>query len=248
MVGLGGVLGALARYGIGLLLPHMTGTLPLGTLLINVLGGFLIGVIIDAVATRPLLRPLAVTGILCGFTTFHLHRRRGAAPRHRQDRVRGRLPGRHARRRARGHLARAGGGAAGAPVIPLLVVVGAVVGAPLRYATDKVVQARHDTGFPWGTFTVNVVGSLVLGVVLGSAASPALVALVGTGFCGALTTYSTFGYETIQLNKLFALFNALGRCSPGSARPGSAWARERRTRLSQGYSLISRRPAGPPRR
>jgi len=41
-----------------------------GTLLINVLGGFLIGVVIDGVAARPLLRPFAVTGILGGFTTF----------------------------------------------------------------------------------------------------------------------------------------------------------------------------------
>jgi CrcB protein len=70
VVALGGVLGASARYGVGLLLPHTAGTLPLGTLLINVLGGFLIGVLIDAVAGRPLLRPFAVTGILGGFTTF----------------------------------------------------------------------------------------------------------------------------------------------------------------------------------
>ena len=70
MVALGGLLGASARYGVGLLLPHMAGTFPLGTLLINVVGGFLIGVLIDAVAERPLLRPFAVTGILGGFTTF----------------------------------------------------------------------------------------------------------------------------------------------------------------------------------
>ena len=69
VVALGGVLGA-ARYGVGLLLPHAPGTFPLGTLLINVVGGFLIGVLIDAVAARPLLRPFAVTGILGGFTTF----------------------------------------------------------------------------------------------------------------------------------------------------------------------------------
>ena len=70
MVALGGLLGASARYGVGLLLPHTAGTFPLGTLLINVVGGFLIGVLIDAVAERPLLRPFAITGILGGFTTF----------------------------------------------------------------------------------------------------------------------------------------------------------------------------------
>jgi fluoride exporter len=108
-------------------------------------------------------------------------------------------------------------------VIPLLVILGAAVGAPLRYATDRVVQARHDTGFPWGTFTVNVVGSFVLGVVV-AGAPPSMVALVGTGFCGALTTYSTFGYETVQLaaggSKLFATFNALGSVLAGLGAAG----------------------------
>ena len=108
-------------------------------------------------------------------------------------------------------------------MIPLLVIVGAAVGAPLRYATDRIVQSQHDTGFPWGTFAVNVVGSFVLGVVVGAAASPALVALIGTGFCGALTTYSTFGYETVQLatgSKLFAVFNALGSVLAGLGAAG----------------------------
>ena len=49
----------------------------------------------------------------------------------------------------------------------LLVLAGAAVGAPLRFLTDRAVQARHDTVLPWGTFTVNVVGSLVLGVLAG---------------------------------------------------------------------------------
>lgn len=81
----------------------------------------------------------------------------------------------------------------------LLVALGALVGAPARYLTDRWLQSTHGTGFPWGTFAVNVVGSLVLGVVAGSSASPVVSALVGTGFCGALTTWSTLGYETVRL-------------------------------------------------
>lgn len=83
----------------------------------------------------------------------------------------------------------------------LLVAVGAAVGAPLRYFTDRFVRTRHDTVFPWGTLTVNVTASLILGVLGGAAerVSAVLAALIGTGFCGALSTYSTFGYENQQL-------------------------------------------------
>ncbi|MFB8084911.1 fluoride efflux transporter CrcB [Streptomyces sp. NPDC055992] len=85
----------------------------------------------------------------------------------------------------------------------LLVIAGAAVGAPLRYLTDRAVQSRHDTVFPWGTFTVNMAGCLVLGLLTGAvaagAASSHLQLLLGTGFCGALTTYSTFSYETLRL-------------------------------------------------
>ncbi|MFJ8596743.1 fluoride efflux transporter CrcB [Streptomyces sp. NPDC093598] len=79
----------------------------------------------------------------------------------------------------------------------LLVVGGAMVGAPLRYLTDRAVQARHDSVFPWGTFTVNVTGCLILGLLTGATAQ--LQLLLGTGLCGALTTYSTFSYETLRL-------------------------------------------------
>ncbi|MFJ8474009.1 fluoride efflux transporter CrcB [Kitasatospora sp. NPDC094011] len=105
----------------------------------------------------------------------------------------------------------------------LLVVAGAVVGAPLRYLTDRAVQSRHDSVFPWGTFTVNVFGCLVLGlltgaVAAGSASSPVRL-LVGTGFCGALTTYSTFSYETLRLAESgagrYALANVAGSLAAG---------------------------------
>jgi CrcB protein len=94
----------------------------------------------------------------------------------------------------------------------LLVIIGAAVGAPLRYLTDRAVQMKHDTVFPWGTLVVNVTGCLVLGLLTGAAsaghASPHLQLLIGTGLCGALTTYSTFSYETLRLTETGAAFYA----------------------------------------
>jgi CrcB protein len=86
-------------------------------------------------------------------------------------------------------------------VTPLLVALGAAVGAPLRYLVDLAIQRRHDSLFPWGTLAVNVAGSFLLGALAAAAlhTSAPVMALLGTGLCGALTTYSTFGYETIRL-------------------------------------------------
>jgi CrcB protein len=99
----------------------------------------------------------------------------------------------------------------------LLVALGAAVGAPLRYLVDRAVQTRHDSLFPWGTFAVNVTGSLILGMLIGGAdAVPGSVTtLLGTGFCGALTTYSTFGFETIRLIEDRAGFYALANVAAG---------------------------------
>jgi fluoride exporter len=80
-----------------------------------------------------------------------------------------------------------------------LVIAGGAVGAIARYLTDRAVRSRLDPVFPWGTLIANVVGSLVLGGVSGLAVASWVGHLVGIGFCGALTTYSTFGYETVRL-------------------------------------------------
>lgn len=84
-----------------------------------------------------------------------------------------------------------------------VVVAGAMAGAPLRYLADRAIQARHGSAFPWGTLAVNVAGCLLLGLVTGAVAAGAAPSraqlLVGTGLCGALTTYSTFSYETLRL-------------------------------------------------
>ncbi|MDQ0989149.1 fluoride efflux transporter CrcB [Streptomyces sp. V3I7] len=105
----------------------------------------------------------------------------------------------------------------------LLVVAGAAVGAPLRYLTDRAVQSRHDSVFPWGTFVVNVTGCLILGLLTGAvsagAAGPSLQLLLGTGLCGALTTYSTFSYETLRLTEagagLYAAANVVASVATG---------------------------------
>ncbi|TDD87705.1 fluoride efflux transporter FluC [Actinomadura rubrisoli] len=101
----------------------------------------------------------------------------------------------------------------------LLVALGAALGAPLRYLTDRAVQARHGSAFPWGTFTVNVTGSALLGFLAALPAGGGAMAFAGTGLCGALTTYSTFGYETLRLAedgaRLHAVLNAAASIGAG---------------------------------
>jgi CrcB protein len=115
-------------------------------------------------------------------------------------------------------------------VTALWVLLGGAVGAPLRYVVDQLVSSRHDSLFPWGTFTVNVVGSFVLGATAAASSGldPWVLAAVGTGVCGALTTFSTFGYETVRLvqdgalltavaNALLSVVVALVACAAGYA-------------------------------
>lgn len=114
----------------------------------------------------------------------------------------------------------------------LLVVLGAALGAPARYLVDRAVTARTRGRFPWGTLAVNTAGSFVLGALLGAASRggvpPALVAALGTGFCGALTTYSTFGAETVRLAEdgehRLAAVNVAAGVTAGLAAAAAGWA------------------------
>jgi fluoride exporter len=115
-------------------------------------------------------------------------------------------------------------------VTPLLVVAGAVVGAPLRLLAIRI-AARNGRDPALGTLAVNVSGSAVLGVLLGLAAVTAeVLALVGTGFCGTLTTFSTFGADVVRLLEQRAVGRALAYLAAslvlgvGAAAAGYAFA------------------------
>ena len=114
----------------------------------------------------------------------------------------------------------------------LLVLIGGALGAPVRYVVDLMVQSRHDSVLPWGTFVVNAGGSLVLGATAGGVAAADgphwLVTLVGTGFCGALTTFSSFSFETVRLAEEGALgaavVNVAGSVLVGAAACAAGWS------------------------
>lgn len=80
----------------------------------------------------------------------------------------------------------------------ILVFIGGGFGSTLRYVIGK--YLNNTEGFPWGTFTVNILGSLLIGIILGFAAKNNTLSqnetlLLATGFCGGFTTFSAFAYE-----------------------------------------------------
>lgn len=87
--------------------------------------------------------------------------------------------------------------------VALVAAAAGGIGAVLRYLADGAIQDRVSGSFPWGTATVNVTGSFVLGLVTGLAWHHGLPhhldAIVGTGFCGGLTTWSTASWESVRL-------------------------------------------------
>jgi|TARA_B110000240_G_scaffold181859_1_gene214169 CrcB protein len=85
----------------------------------------------------------------------------------------------------------------------LLVGIGGAIGAMLRYVISDIIPSDE---FPYGTITVNLLGSLILGFMFGAIAADALISqdnllLFGTGLLGAFTTMSTFAMETVNLSE-----------------------------------------------
>lgn len=89
------------------------------------------------------------------------------------------------------------------PAVLLALPVACAAGAVGRYLLDRAVQSLHPSAFPWGTWVVNVLGSLALGAVAALADRGGLprdlVLLVATGFLGSFTTFSTLAVATVHL-------------------------------------------------
>ena len=85
----------------------------------------------------------------------------------------------------------------------LLVVLGGGIGAGSRYLLGDWLHGHLGNGFPWGTFAVNALGSLMIGLVFGLAQRgslpPAATLFLAVGVLGGFTTFSAFSYETMRL-------------------------------------------------
>jgi CrcB protein len=103
------------------------------------------------------------------------------------------------------------------------VVIAGALGALARYIVHHIVQSRASGVFPYGTVVVNITGAFVLGFVTGMflyhGLAPDARVIVGTGFLGAYTTFSSFSYETLGLLRddapVAALVNAFGSVAVG---------------------------------
>jgi CrcB protein len=82
------------------------------------------------------------------------------------------------------------------------VVLAGAVGAPARFLLERAVSTRFPRAFPWGTLVVNLSGSLALGLLVGAAINGGVGdgtrTVLGTGFLGSYTTFSTYAYEVVK--------------------------------------------------
>lgn len=114
-------------------------------------------------------------------------------------------------------------------MITLGIAAAGALGAVARYLVDHAVSRRWGPALPWGTFTVNVVGSLLAGAIAGLVALadvPAAVRLVaGVGFAGSFTTFSAFAHDTVRLAQAgrvpAALANVVGNLLASLAAAGA---------------------------
>lgn len=103
-------------------------------------------------------------------------------------------------------------------MIALFTLVAGAVGALARFVVDALIKQRWRSSFPLATVIINVTGSLLLGILAGvvlfHGQSSAWQTVVGTGFCGGYTTFSTASFETVRLvqqnRRVLALVNAVG--------------------------------------
>ena len=88
-------------------------------------------------------------------------------------------------------------------MLVLGIAIAGAVGAPTRYLLEAWVQPRLTTAFPVATLVINVSGSLALGFLTGLVLYHAFPTtpktVLGTGFCGAYTTFSTFAFDSVRL-------------------------------------------------
>ena len=85
----------------------------------------------------------------------------------------------------------------------LIIFLGGGLGSVCRYLMSKIITENLETTFPWGTLTVNILGSFLIGIFLGLIAKHELHGawkyLLVTGFCGGFTTFSTFAHDNYSL-------------------------------------------------
>ncbi|WP_223066074.1 fluoride efflux transporter FluC [Paenibacillus caui] len=84
----------------------------------------------------------------------------------------------------------------------LWVGIGGFAGAICRYGAVEGIGKRFPSALPAGTLFVNALGSFLLGLLYGLSANLQMTLLLGTGFMGAFTTFSTFQYELVQFGRL----------------------------------------------
>lgn len=83
----------------------------------------------------------------------------------------------------------------------LLIGIGGAFGAIARFGLGKFISQKSGLFFPFGTFIINITGAFLLGIVTRLASGSSIYLLVGDGFLGAFTTFSTFMYEGFHLIK-----------------------------------------------